>query len=216
MSENNNAVIPRPTQNPRNSFPAWRLPNGTINASDADLETASSSCGTWEWGCAAVVVGALIAEFIIAYIHPAYDSVLNRLVTAAADAAIAIGIVGEVIFSRKDARIQTELRSRSNKQLAIAMETAGQANARAEEANLARIKLEALIAPRRLDSKEQAALAKRLRTYSGKKIRIESYSVDVESEFLASQIRDALVSIFTIDNWISGERGSGASLGELA
>lgn len=131
MSEKNTTDIPSPIQNPRNSFPAWRLPNGRINASDDQLEIASSSCGAWEWGCAALVVVAVIAEFIIAYIHPPYDSLLNQLGTSAADAAIALGIVGEVIFSRLDSRIQTELRSRSNKKLGVAEKAAGEANERA-------------------------------------------------------------------------------------
>jgi hypothetical protein len=136
MSENADAAIASPSQKPRNSFPAWRLPNGTINASDFQLEAASSSCGTWEWGCAAVVVVAVLAEFLIAFIHPPYDSALNEAGTVFADAAIAFGIVGEVIFGRLDARIQTELRGRSDNRLANAAMAAGEAHARALEAEL--------------------------------------------------------------------------------
>jgi hypothetical protein len=116
-----------PIQKPRNSFPAWRLPNGTINASDAQLDRASSSCEGWEWGFAGIVVAAVIAEIVIAYIHPPYDSLLNEWGTTLADAAVAFGIAGEIIFSRLDARIQTEIRRRSNEKVAAASDRAAKA-----------------------------------------------------------------------------------------
>lgn len=203
MSENSNAVIPSPTQNPRNSFPAWRLPNGTINASEAQLEIASSSCGTWEWGCAAVVVGAIIAEFVIAYVHPTYDSILNRLGTVTADAAIALGIVGEVIFGRMDARIQTELRSRSNKQLVTAMETAGQANERAagaeKEAATARVeqeRLKAQFAWRTFSPQVIARLEQTLSVHPGE-VNVQYVANDPEALYFAIQ----LSNVFGKANW---------------
>ncbi len=156
MIENTIAPMPSPTQKPRNSFPAWRLPKGTINASDAHLESASSSCERWEWGCAGLVVAAVATEFFIAWYHPPYDSFLEQWGTAIADAAIAFGIVGEVIFSRKDARIQTELRRRSNAQLADAMKTAGEANERAAQ-------LELFNSWRRITSEQHDAMVGALR-----------------------------------------------------
>jgi hypothetical protein len=122
-----------PFHNSRTSFPAWRFPNGMMNATDAQLEGGSSSCERWEWGCAGLVVLAVVTELIIVWVHPPYDSTLNEWGTALADAAIAIGIVGEVIFSRKDARIQTELRNRSNRRLGAAVQSAAEANLKAEQ-----------------------------------------------------------------------------------
>jgi hypothetical protein len=130
------------------------LPNGTINASENQLESASSSCERWEWGCAGAVVVALVAEFAIAAIHPPYDSFLEQWGTAIADTVIALGIVGEVLFSRKDARIQTELRNRSNAKLADAIRRAAKA-----EFDLAILRLQT--APRQIDpAKFLAPLAK--------------------------------------------------------
>jgi hypothetical protein len=83
-----------------------------------------------------LVVAAVFAELVIVGIHPPYDSSLNKWGSALADASIALGIVGEVLFSRLDARIQTELRSRSNKELAAAVQSAARANERAAEAQL--------------------------------------------------------------------------------
>ncbi len=129
----------------RNPFPAWRLPNGKTNATDAQLEIVSSSCERWELACAALVVIAVVAEVIIAWMHWAYDLSLQQWGSVDTDAAIALGIVGEVAFSRKDAGIQTELRNRSNQKLADAVTAAGEANDRASQADLARAKLEAAL-----------------------------------------------------------------------
>ncbi len=148
------APSPSPAQNPRNSFPAWRLPKGTINAADGQLDEASSSCERWQWGCAGLVVAAVLAELAIAGIHPPYDSLLNKLGTTLADAAIALGIVGEVLFGRMDARIQTELRNRSNKRLAFVTQSAAEANVRAATADLARAELEAQFKPRMLNQRQ--------------------------------------------------------------
>ena len=180
MSEKKIVPIKSPTQNPRNSFPAWRLPKGTINATDGQLNCASSSCERWEWGFAAIVVAAVLAECIIAYIHPTYDSRLNRLGSLAADVAIAIGIAGEVIFGRLDARIQTEMRNRSNKLLA-------EANERTE-------KLRAATAWRTLSEEKHKALIKALRASGAASVRLTVVMGDQESMYFAKQISSAFES----------------------
>lgn len=101
----------------QNSFPVWRLRHGVMNATDEAIERASSSCGRWEWGCASVVVISVAAEFVLAIIHPWYNSLWNRWGSSLADAVIALGIVGEVLFGWMDGRHQTELRRRSNDKL---------------------------------------------------------------------------------------------------
>lgn len=63
------------------------------------------------------MVSAVIVEFVIAAVHPSYNSLFERLGSAIADAVIALGIVGEVIFSNRDSKLQTELRKRSNDRL---------------------------------------------------------------------------------------------------
>jgi len=182
---------PTPTQKPQNSFPAWRLPNGTINASETQLESASSSCERWEWGCAGAVVVAVIAEFAIAAIHPPYDSFLEQWGSAVADTVIALGIVGEVLFSRTDARIQTELRKRSNAKLADAIKVAGNANERAAKADLARAKLEAQLQPRSLNQ-EQWNLIQSLR---GKFERINiAFETDAETRWFANVLSLAFMA----------------------
>lgn len=108
-------------------LPAWYLPKGRMNATESQLEDASSSCERWGIGCGALVVAAVIAELVIAWIEPPYNSFLTD--SAITDAAIAIGIVGEVMFGMWDGRLQTELRKRSNDKVEAATLRA----ARAEE-----------------------------------------------------------------------------------
>jgi len=114
-------------------LPEWYLPKSTINASDGDLEGASSSCERWGMGFAGLVVIAVIAELVIAWIEPPY--LLFLTYSGVADALIAFGIVGEVLLGTIwNNRIQTELRRRSNEQLASASQSAAEANERAATA----------------------------------------------------------------------------------
>jgi len=133
-----------------------------MNATDNAVENASSSCERWEWGCAAIVVVAVFAELVIAGLHPPYNSAWNRWGPAVADALIAFGIIGEVLFGRMDGRHQTELRGRSNEKLAAAIIGVAEANARAAEADLKRAELEAKLAPRRLSPEAMNILAREL------------------------------------------------------
>ena len=157
-------------------LPAWYLPNGKINATEVQLEGVSSSCEQWGIWCGALVVISVIAEFVIAWVEPPYNSFLKESLVP--DAGIAIGIVGEVLFGMWNNRIQTELRSRSNKQLAEAVEAAGQANARAAEANasvveaqertkLAELEIAKLKAPRQITSEGVDHIAAILRPLGG-------------------------------------------------
>lgn len=106
------------------------MPNAVINAADNQLEAASTSCERWGLGGAGVVVAAVIAELVIAWIEPPYISFLAD--SAIADAAIAVGITVEVVLGTMwNNHIQTELRKRSNTRLEGAIKETGIANARA-------------------------------------------------------------------------------------
>jgi hypothetical protein len=178
-----------PPQNPRNAFPAWRLPCGIISAADSQLEKASESCERWEWGGAGLVVVAVIAEFVIAGVHPPYDSFWEQWGSAIADAVIAFGIIGEVLFSARDGKIQTELRKRSNDKLGAAEKAAGEANARAEEAVLALAKFRA----RRTISAEQGArLVEVMKKFGALSFAVSTSTFDDELVGLLVGIVDCL------------------------
>jgi len=193
------APVPIPTKYARKfPLPAWYLPNGTKYASDDQLEKGESSCERWGIGCGVLVVIAVIVEFVIAAVHPPYDSLWEIWGSSVADALIALGIVGEVLFGMWNNRIQTELRKRSNDKLGAAEKEAAEANARAaeslkkaEEEYCARVKLEANLQPRSLNQ-EQWNL---IRQFKDKLPSINiGYETDAETWRYACQFRDALRS----------------------
>lgn len=115
----------------RGFLPAWYLPKGTMNASDDELDAGSSSCENWALVCGALVVAAVAAEIVIAWIEPPYTLFLRLSVPT--DVAVALGIIGEVLLGMRNNRLQTELRRRSNKELADAkLELARLATPRAQ------------------------------------------------------------------------------------
>ncbi len=69
-----------------------------------------------------------------------------------------------------------------------ANERAAEANKIAEDEKLARIKLEAQIAPRRLTKEQQAAITADCSIFKGKRVQVLSYSLDPEGFVLAEQI----------------------------
>jgi hypothetical protein len=111
-------------QNPPTSpFPAWRLPNGIIKASDGDLDRSIGSCERWEWCGGFLVVAGVIAEVAIAAIHPPYDSFLEQWGSALANSLIAIGVAIEIKFGQMAGLRQDELRRRSDEKAVEASPT---------------------------------------------------------------------------------------------
>lgn len=162
---NTNKPAPNPIRKARIfPFPEWYLRRGTIKvATDDILETASSSCERWGIGCAGLVVAGVIAEFVIAGIHPLYDSFLEQWGTATAGALVALGIVGEVIFGRVDARYQTELRKRSNDKLSNAIERASILEKEAADARGRVADIERLTSWRHISDEQREQIASSIR-----------------------------------------------------
>jgi hypothetical protein len=182
------APSPIPIKNARMfPLPEWYLPKGTINALDDQLEGASGSCERWGMGFAGLVVISVIAELIIAWAQPPYLLFLTE--SAITDAAVAIGIAGEVLLGTIwNNRIQTELRKRSNASLAAAVKVAGIANERAAKADLARAELEDQLRPRQLNQAQWdfiQGLAGRF-----EQINI-GYETDSETWWYASEVQKA-------------------------
>ncbi len=101
----------------------------------------------------------------------------------------------------------------AGQQAAEADARAAEANRKAEEERLERLKLEAKIAPRRLNADQQRAITTALKSFSGRKVMIKSYALDVEAAILGKQIIKALTST-NID--VSDNILSVSSLGSIA
>ena len=73
------------------------------------------------------------------------------------------------------------------------------------DANLARLKLEEKLAPRRLDANARSGLQSSLQRVARRRVRVESYSLDLEAAMLAGQIKNALGAILVVEDWIGAE-----------
>ena len=186
-----------PTQNPRNPFPAWRLPNGMIKASDDELEKSIESCERWEWFGGGLVVFGLAASVAIAAIHPKYDSFLEQWGSVIADGLVAIGVVIEIKFGQMAGLRQSELKRRSDILVAEANKHASEANERASEANVraafAMFGLEKLKGPRHFPVERRQAIVDLLKPFSGIRFKLSSLPQDSETAAFVSQLRDILI-----------------------
>jgi len=182
-----------PNQKPRsNAFPAWRLVNGVMNATEKELEESGESCERWGGYGAGIVVLGVIAEVAIAAFHPPYDSFLEQWGSTVANSLVAFGIAVEVQFGRMGHRRQSELQRRSNDKVSAATKNAGEANERAAKADLARAKLESRLQPRSLNQ-EQWDLIQGLR---GKFESVNiGYETDAEPSWFAGHISKAFLSV---------------------
>jgi hypothetical protein len=102
-----------------------------MNATNAELEASSDSCELWGWGCGGLIVLGVIAEVVIAAINPPYGSFWERWGTVVADALVAFGVGGEIMFSRIGHSRQKELSRRSNEDVAQLAFESGYAEERA-------------------------------------------------------------------------------------
>ena len=96
---------------------AWRLPKGIINASDNELESSGDACETLSWVCGGIVVLGVLAEAVLAGLHLPYDSLWERWDSVIANAAVVLGVVGEVQFGMMAFRRDKELKRRSDEKL---------------------------------------------------------------------------------------------------
>ena len=181
-------------------LPEWHLPEGTRNASEAELEAASSSCEVWSKWSGVLVAASVVFEFVIAWVHPSYSSSLERWGSFYADVGVFAGIIGEIFFGNKDAKIQTELRDRSNARVKAATIAAGEAHERAAMAELETEKLRAVFSWRRLSDEQIEKFLAVLADKPRLSIRIEYVGSDPESNSFAHEIG----GLFKASGWKVG------------
>jgi hypothetical protein len=119
---------------------------------------------------------------ILAGIHPSYDSFWERWGSVVSNSLVALGVSGEIQFSRMAFRRDKELKRRSDEKVAETTKLA-------EEAQLERVKLEERLAPRRM-TKEQYDKLQALRGVVDA-VNITSMS-DFEATRFAAQLAKTL------------------------
>lgn len=184
----------------RRFLPDWYLPDGAKNASENELEAASSSCEVWSKWSGVLVAAAVVFEFVIAWVHPSYNSSLEGWGSFWADVGVFAGIIGEIFFSNTDSKIQTELRDRSNARVKAATIAAGEAHERAATAELETEKLRAQFSWRRLSAGQIEKFLALLADKPKFSIRIEYVGNDPESNSFAHEIG----GLFKTSGWKVG------------
>ena len=190
-----------------------------ISALDSKAKSLASSSAGWEpwaWVFTSLVVIGILMELWLIWdehredietwaltffgIHRTVRPPTRRLVVEYVSVVlVAGGIIGELGINIEVASINAQLRGvdaqlrsknaelrRSSDRL-VALVTR-----EAERERLDRTRLEALVAPRRLPSELQVAVAEPLEQFNGRNVVISSYVLDAESEILGEEICSAL------------------------
>ncbi len=101
------------------------------------------------------------------------------------------------------------------KQTETAKASAAEANRKAEQERLERIRLEAVVSPRSLSLDQQRLIAGFWKQHAGKRVSVTSYALDAEGAGLATQIMACLgVATIEVDNRLASQMPLGGfSLG---
>lgn len=139
-----------------------------------------------------IVVGLAVELADILHDSHSLSEAMRRM---AGSFLIMIGVGGEIIFAGRSGKSAEALRHLTEIELSEADAKAREADARAKEAardleveRFLRLRLEAQVAPRRLTPEQQDALTAALGVLSGRRVRVKSYSLDVEAAVLAKMI----------------------------
>jgi len=122
--------------------------------------------------------------------------------------ALVVGLIATytivVSGNIKEAYLKREI-AEAGQRAAEADARAAEADRKTEEERLERLKLEAKIAPRRLNADQQHAITAALKPFSGRKVMVKSYAQDVEAAILGKQIIESLkfANIEVSDNTLS-------------
>jgi len=197
-------------------WPPWRFGGNIKSKNDADIETLSDGCVTAEWCFAGLVIAGIVGEFVIAAIHPPYDSLLGWWGPAYADLVVAVGIVCEVIAGVAAHTCQNELTRRSNDRLAqvefdngflqesaaLANERAAKLEKEAAEAHERTANVELLTAWRRISLEQRRKMVDSLESvtpllrlffeYQNGDQEAFSYAAEIANVFVAAGIVESI------------------------
>jgi hypothetical protein len=148
-----------------------------MSKTDQELRDASDFNEDWAERSAFGVLVGLIAEVALAIFVPTCpETIIGHWGPVGADALVTLGVGGEFIFGRRSRKYTAELNRRSEDRLAAANIRAGEANKKAEEAQLAHTELLAVLAPRTLSKAEAEQFMLKMHAFSGVRADLMSYA----------------------------------------
>jgi hypothetical protein len=171
------------------------------------LESAWGSLDHWlNFWVALVVIGVAmeVVVIVIEYRHELHA--FNRGIIRPPDrpsrwlfgfgllgaGLVAIGVAGEFWLHIKAGKLESEMREANRQLVALVNQRAADAGERASKNELARVKIEASVAWRRLSKKQQSTIADHLKRFAGLKVVLEYIGGDPEALLFAEDIAAAL------------------------
>src|ERR1019366_3858090 len=135
-----------------------------------------------------IVVGLVVEVGLAAGVSD--SSFVNKWGLVASDALVAIGVAGEILFTRRARRLSAELQTESNKQVAAANERAANA-----ELELAKFRSRRFIPPVKIEE-----IAERLKRLAPVKFDFSVSAIDQEFMGLMDQI--GLMCLWANWEWV--------------
>jgi hypothetical protein len=153
-----------------------------IQRLDAEVKERRKIADAWDtWNIRAVGLAGLAAALLLITAIGVSNS--NRKLLS----------FSEQLEKAKDRELQADLKSKED-EIANANARASEANQKAEEERLARLKIEERLAPRSLTAEQIHLLQTKLRQYTGQPVQISYLIGDVESQVYAAEFGQALGS----------------------
>jgi|NGEPerStandDraft_6_1074524.scaffolds.fasta_scaffold27770_3 hypothetical protein len=129
--------------------------------------------------------------------------IVSVIVAALAATVIGIATTGSIVSHKREAMAAEEALEKYKLEMGKQISTANaagetakadaaEATRKAEAERSERLKLEAKLAPRRVDVVQQATISQTVSKFAGKMVRLESYALDAEAAILGTQIQKAL------------------------
>lgn len=173
----------------RSLLNALRPISAATNATNGELHQSAESCELLaEFSGIAVFVG-LVVEVLLAYRHASPESFEGIWGSVVADSLVALGVAGEILFSKMGSARQRELQRRSDIAVAEANERAQHAIKEAAEIRERAAKVEQLTAWRHVPKDTRAELVAFLRQIDVSiLLLIEYQNGDPEAFSYASEI----------------------------
>jgi hypothetical protein len=162
------------------------------------LEQLLSSYNWWMGVSTIAVAVGILGEYVAHFVFEdeARRDKREMAVSILFGVLVLGGVVGEYVFGKRLTQVSEQLQQIAEAEVAQSNKDAAQALQEAESEKLARLKLEKEIAPRTLDDPTRQKLGKELSIFvphfSGRKIKVISYSGDAEGIVFSLEVMDIL------------------------
>ncbi len=168
------------------------------NEEKSTLEARESALDMWMYGGMVAVLAGVIIEIVPDFVssHSWLVSVSHRV----GGSMLALGLLDEFVVDIKVRKCRARLKEIADIEFGEVLTRATQAEEAAAEANLARVRIEAKLASRKLNKAARAELVELLKPYAGKHVDIVLFDHhNMEVDLFGASIQE----VFQAAGWTS-------------